>query len=160
MKIDIEQIKQELEKNLSEKRYIHSIGVMERAEELAQIYGLDVEKAKIVGLAHDIAKELTKEEALKYAEENNIELDEIEKVAPYLLHAKIGAHLCKTKYGFTKEMQQAIEYHTTGAVNMSLLDKIIFVADKTESNRNFDDLDYIVKLSNENIDDGVIYIID
>ena len=65
MNIDIKQIEQELKQTLSEKRYIHSLGVMERAEELAKIYGMDEDQAKIVGLLHDIAKEFTKEEALK-----------------------------------------------------------------------------------------------
>lgn len=160
LNIDIEQVKQELKQSLSEKRYIHSVGVMQRAEELAKIYGIDVEIAKIVGLTHDIAKEFSKEEALKYAQENGIEIDEIEKEQPGLLHTKNGAHLCKNKYGFTDQMQKAIEYHATGDVNMKLLDKIIFVADKTEPYRKVNDLDYIVKLSNENLDEAMIYIID
>lgn len=160
MKINIEQIKQDLKEILSEKRYIHSIGVMKRAEELAIIYGVNVEQAKIVGLAHDIAKEFSREDALKYAKENSIEVDEIERAQPGLLHTKIGAHICKEKYDFTEEMQKAIEYHATGDSNMNLFDKIIFVADKTEPYRKFDDLDYIVNLSNENLDEAMIYIID
>lgn len=160
MNIDIKQIEQELKQTLSEKRYIHSLGVMERAEELAKIYGMDEDQAKIVGLLHDIAKEFTKEEAIAYAKENEIEFDDIEKAQPYLLHGKIGAHLCSKKYGFTKKMQKAIEYHTTGDEAMDDLAKIIFIADKTESNRKFDDLDYIVNLSNHNLEEAIIYIID
>jgi len=160
MNIDIEQVKQELRQILSEKRYIHSIGVMERTEELAKIYGIDVELAKIVGLTHDIAKEFSKEESLRYAQENGIEVDEIEKAQPGLLHTKIGAHLCKNKYNFTYQMQKAIRYHATGDIDMELFDKIIFVADKTEPYRKFNDLDYIVNLSNENLDEAMIYIID
>ena len=159
MKIGIEQVKRELKEILSEKRYIHSIGVMERAEELAKIYGVDVDQAKLVGLTHDIAKEFTKEQAIEYVKKHRIVLDEIEKEQPGLLHGKIGAHICREKYKFTKQMQKAIEYHTTGDKKMDILAKIIFVADKTEAYRTFSDLDYIVKLSNQNLEDAIIYMI-
>ena len=78
MKFDIEKILEDVKNTLSEKRYIHSIGVMKQAEYLAKKYGQDVEIAKAVGIAHDIAKELTEEEKIKYVEENKIEIDEIE----------------------------------------------------------------------------------
>lgn len=156
--MEYENIKNDIKQILSEKRYTHSIGVAKRAEELAKIYGIDEEKAKIVGVAHDIAKEMSKEEAYRYAEENNIELDEIEKLNPKLIHSKIGADICKRKYNFTKEMQDAIKYHTTGNVNMDKLAKIIFIADKTEENRSYEDLDEIVQISNKDIDEAVLYI--
>ena len=133
---------------------------MERAEELAKIHGCDEEIAKIVGLAHDIAKELTIEESLQYAKENNIGLDEIERAQPYLLHGKIGAHMCKEKFEFTKQMQEAIINHTTGSENMDLLAKIILVADKTEKNRKYEDLEYAVNIAKKDINDGVLYCLD
>ena len=76
---DIEKIKEDLKQILSERRYEHSIGVMNMAEELAKIYKVDIEIAKIAGLLHDNAKEMTKEEMFKYVEENNIEITEFEK---------------------------------------------------------------------------------
>ena len=76
-KIDI--IKEELKQILSEKRYIHSIGVMEMAMELAQIYNIDIETAQIAGLLHDNAKEMTDDEMLQYVKENNIQISETEK---------------------------------------------------------------------------------
>ena len=66
-------INNDIRKELSEKRYNHSIGVMNKSEELAKLYGVNVNKAKLVGLAHDIGKELTKEEKLQYVKENNIQ---------------------------------------------------------------------------------------
>ena len=87
----LEEVEKYAKETLSEKRFSHSIGVMNMAEELAVLYGVDVEKAKICGLAHDIAKEMSKEEALAYVEENNIEIDEVEKINTSLLHGKIGA---------------------------------------------------------------------
>lgn len=131
----LKEIDADIKKILSEKRYKHSVGVMKKAEELARKYGVDIEKAKVVGLAHDIAKEISKEEKLQYVKENNIEIDEIEKISIELLHGKIGADICKKKYGFSEDMQKAIQYHTTGNPEMDDLAKIILIADKTEEGR-------------------------
>ena len=158
----IDKIKQELKENLSEKRYIHSLGTMERAEELAKIYGVDIEKARLAGLTHDIAKEMTKEESLQYIKEHNIEIDEIEEINVKLLHGKIGANMVKEKYGLCQEIQDAILYHTTTDKNMDMLAKIIYVADKTENNRKSKefDIEYERELANEDIDAAIIYILD
>lgn len=129
--MDIEQIKSKLQENLSEKRYNHSLEVMKRCVELAKIYGVDQEKARLVGLAHDIAKELPEEEAIKIVKENNIELDDIEMQNYKLWHAKIGAVICKNEFGFTQDMVQAVENHTTGKAGMDLLSQILYVADAT-----------------------------
>lgn len=162
----LQKINQDIKKELSEKRYNHSVGVMKKAEELAKIYNVDTNKAKLVGLAHDIGKELSKEEKLQYAKDNNIEIDEIEKVNVGLLHGKIGADICKKRYGFTRDLQDAIKYHTTGNKNMDLLAKIIFVADKIENGRNYkneqkmQDLEKMREIAKENIDEAVLYSID
>ena len=158
----IDKIKQELKENLSDKRYIHSLGTMERAEELAKIYGVDIEKARLAGLTHDIAKEMTKEESLQYIKEHNIEIDEIEEINVKLLHGKIGANMVKEKYGLCQEIQDAILYHTTTDKNMDVLAKIIYVADKTENNRKSKefDIEYERELANKDIDAAIIYILD
>ena len=158
----IDKIKQELKENLSDKRYIHSLGTMERAEELAKIYGVDIEKARLAGLTHDIAKEMTKEESLQYIKEHNIEIDEIEEINVKLLHGKIGANMVKEKYGLCQEIQDAILYHTTTDKNMDMLAKIIYVADKTENNRKSKefDIEYERELANKDIDAAIIYILD
>lgn len=155
--LDIEKIKEEIKNKLSEKRYNHSIGTMKRAEKMAKIYNIDVEKAKLAGLTHDIAKELSQEEKLKYVKKNNIKIDEVERLCPDLLHGKIAAHMCKIKYGFDEEMQEAIAFHTTAKVNMSVLGKIIFLADITEENRNFEDVDILRELSEKNLDEAMLY---
>ena len=159
--MDLEEIVKDVKTHMSEKRYNHSLGVMKRIEELANIYGVDVEKAKKVGIAHDIAKEMTKQESLKYAYENNIELDEIEKEIPYLLHGKIGADMAKRLYNFDKQMQKAIIYHTIGNPEMDMLAKILYAADKTEENRNFAqyDIEYERNLANTNIDEALIFML-
>lgn len=157
----IEQIKEDLKQVLSEKRYIHSIGVMEMCEKLAKIYGVDIQNAKIAGLLHDIAKETTSEEKLEYAKQNNIEIDEIEKTNPQILHGKIGAHIAKVKYGVSKEIQNAIEYHTETNPNMDILAKIVYVSDKIELNRKDDNFEikYERELATKDLDETVIYII-
>lgn len=162
----LNKIDNDLKKVLSEKRYNHSLGVMKKAEELAKIYKIDIDKAKLVGLAHDIGKELSKEEMLEYARENNIEVDSVEEVNVGLLHAKIGADICKKKYGFSQDMQNAIKYHTVGNENMDLLAKIIYVADKIEDGRTYKDeekmkeLQVVRDLATKDINKALVYEID
>lgn len=156
----LEQIQNEIKKRLSEKRYYHSVCVMERCEELAIKFGVDIENVKKVGISHDIAKELTDEEKIRYCVENNIEVDEMEKKNISLLHAKIGAHMVEELFGFSKQMCQAIRAHTTGLPQMDMLSKILFIADRTSKERNFSDIDYLNKLLEEGIDKAVLYILD
>ena len=75
----LNRINNDLKNTLSEKRYKHSLGVMKKAEELASIYGIDTNVAKLTGLAHDIGKEFSDEEMLKYAKENNLDTNENKK---------------------------------------------------------------------------------
>ena len=164
--MQLEQIREEVKHILSEKRYKHSLGVEKRAAELGAIYGVDIEKAKLAGITHDIAKEMPKEEMLKYVTENNIEIDNIEKINVGLLHGKIGADICKKKYGFTQDMQDAIKYHTVGNVNMDLLAKIIYIADKIEDGRKYNDeekmktLEKIREIAKKDINLALIFSID
>ena len=156
----LEEIQEIVESKLSEKRYNHSKCVMERAKELALKYGADVEIAAKIGIAHDIAKEMTEEEKLKYVKENNIEIDETEKVNTGLLHAKIGKDISIKKFGFTENMGQAIQNHTTGNKDMDTYSKILFIADRTSKDRNFEDLEYLNELVDKGIDEAVLYILD
>lgn len=158
----LDTIKKELKETLSERRYIHSIGVMEMCAKLAQIYGVDAQKAQIAGLLHDIAKEMPKEEMFKYVEENNIEITEIEKISYQILHGKIGADIAKKKYNVDKQVEDAIRYHTTTSPEMDTLAKIVYVSDKIEMNREPEDYDieYERKLAKKDLDKTVLYIID
>lgn len=155
----LQEIDNELKNNLSEKRYNHSLGVMEKAEELAKIYNVDINTAKLVGLAHDIAKEIPENEKIEYVEKNNIQIDDIEKNNISLLHGKIGADICKKKYGFTQEMADAIEYHTTAKTDMTVLSKIIYVADKIEKNRTYSEVEDLRQLANIDLDKAILYTI-
>lgn len=159
---NIEKIKEDLKQILSEKRYIHSIGAMEKAIELAKRYGEDKEKSALTALAHDIAKEMTIEEYYKYAKENNIELSKDDKMCTSVLHGIIGADIVKKKYGFTDEMCRAIYYHTTGITNMTLLGKIVYVADKIEDSRDYPEAEDLREKFNqsESLDEFILYDID
>ena len=158
----IEKIETDLKEILSEKRYNHSISVMNMAEELARIYGVDVVDAKIAGLLHDNAKEMSEEEMLKYAEKNNIEVTEFERLNTKILHGKIGADIARKKYGISEQIAKAIEYHTTTNPEMDILAKIIYISDKIELTRKIEafDLDAERKLAKEDLDKTLLLIID
>ena len=156
----LEKINEDIKNVLSEKRYNHSLRVMKKAEELARKFNVDIEKAKIVGLAHDIAKEMTKEEKIEYMNKNNLVVDEIEKQIVELLHGKIGADICMKKYGFTLDMQNAIKYHTTGNPDMDDLAKVILVADKLEEGReSYLDINKIEEIFPKGLNALVVYVL-
>lgn len=155
-----EQIIKDLENVLSPKRLAHSIGTMEMCKKLALKLNVDVQKAELCGLAHDIAKEFSKEEIYNYIKENELELDEMELANLKLAHAKLGSDIVKKKYNFDDEMCTAIKYHTTGKANMSLLTKIVFISDLIEENRTFNDVQYLRELTFEDIDKGIIYALE
>lgn len=152
-----EELYKEVKNVLSEKRFKHSERVVKRAIQYAKIYNVDIETVKIVAIAHDIAKELSEEENKMYISKYNIELDDIEKINHNLLHAKIGAYICKNRYGFTDDMANSVRYHTTGRENMSILEKIIYLADATEEGRKECSTKY-VDIIIDDIDKGMIEV--
>lgn len=136
-KNNLELYKKKLQKRLDNERYEHTIGVAYTAAALAMRYGADLEKAQIAGILHDNAKCLSYEKAMQLIEKYNIPLTEAEKLNPALLHSKVGAYLAMHKYKITdKEIIRAIIYHTTGRPNMTLLEKIIYIADYIEPMRH------------------------
>ncbi len=143
--------KEQLKTLLTPERYAHSLGVMETAVDLAKIYGADVEKAKIAGLLHDCAKNL--DDIYDRCRDLEVDLDEFEMKSPPLVHAKLGAEIAKIEFGITdSEILEAISWHTIGKENMSLLEKIVFVADLTEPGRTYPDAEPLRSLSRENLD--------
>ncbi|MBQ7986865.1 MAG: nicotinate-nucleotide adenylyltransferase [Clostridia bacterium] len=147
-------MEEQLKTLLTPERYAHSLGVMETAVELAKIHGADTEKAKLAGLLHDNAKNL--DNIYERAHDLEVDLDEFEMKSPPLVHAKLGAETAKIEFGITDpEILEAIKWHTIGKPDMTLLEKIIFVADLTEPGRNFPDAEPLRKLSRENLDMAV-----
>ena len=115
----------------------------------------DVEKARFAALLHDSTKRLSMEEQLAMCEHYHIELDELEQHALKLLHAKTGAALARDMYGADDEIYNAILWHTTGKANMTLLEKVIYLADYIEPNRDFDGVEDLRKVVWEDLDKGL-----
>ena len=133
---NIKKIRKSLAKTLDEDRYIHTIGVAYTATSLAMRYGASIENAELAGLLHDCAKCMEDDKKLAICEKYNIPATDVEKRNPFLLHAKIGSFLAmKTYKVHDTDVINAILNHTTGRPGMSLLEKIIFVADYIEPNR-------------------------
>lgn len=153
---DIEFLKDELRKKVTEKRYLHSLGVMKMCEELAKKYGGNIQKAKLVGLMHDLAKDISKEEKIKYIYENNIPCSEVEMANIEIMHGKIAADMCKKKYEFDEEMCSSIAVHTTGKENMTILEKILFVADKIDDTRKYPFVDELRETADSSLDEAII----
>lgn len=158
--MDLKKVKEEVKNRLSEKRYIHSVGTMIEARFLARMYGEDEEKAAFAGLIHDIAKELPKEKIYEYLVKYDIQIDSVEKNQMGLLHAKIGAVIAREEFGADKKIENAIKYHTTGNVKMNIFDKIIYMADKVEENRDYDKVETARSLAMEDLDKAILFMLD
>ena len=159
---DFELIADKLHKILNEHRFFHTLGVSYTAQALAMKYGYDINKAAMAGLLHDCAKSYTPDELLKICDDRAIEISNIEKDHPALLHAKVGAFLARTEYGIEdSEILNAIRYHTTGKPCMSELEKIIYVSDYIEPGRyKMNRLSEIRKKAFEDLDEALLMILE
>ncbi len=154
---EISEITNWLKENLSEKRFLHTVKVAETAVSLAQRWGLDKEKAFCAGLLHDSAKEIPKEEAIRLLEDYGYIPDEVEKSSWALLHAPLSEAFARDIFKVCdEEILNAIRYHTTGRANMSLLEKVIYLADIIEPNRSYDKVSEIRELSYKDLDKAVL----
>lgn len=127
-----------LREKLDDYRYAHSINVSETAAELAKKYGADEKKAYEAGLLHDVMKNAQEEEVFSLLNAHGIEMTELEKKSPKLWHAIAGSVYCRYELEIEdEEVLSAIRYHTTGRAGMTLLEKVIFVADFISADRNY-----------------------
>lgn len=147
-----DEIEQILKRELSKERYLHTLGVRDCAVELAKRYNLDVKKAELAGLLHDCAKCKTNDELKEIIDKFLDDVDKNELKNYKTLHAPVGAYYAKEKFNIEdNEILSAIRWHTLGRVNMTMFEKIIFLADKIEKNTR--DLNYrneIIKILNDN----------
>lgn len=156
--LSIEQMNLYLKENLLEKRYIHVKGVVEMAKKLAELNNVSEEKAEIAALAHDVAKNLSKDKMKEIIIENNINISLLEESNSDLWHSIIAPIVAKDKLGIEdEEILDSIRWHTTGKENMSVLTKIIYIADMIEPNRNFNGVEEIRKITYDNLDVGVYH---
>lgn len=152
----IELIKKRLVTSIGEKRYNHSIGVMETAANLANIYNYDVDKARVAGLLHDCAKFKDPLYLLKRVNDFGILLDNIMYVNKELIHGPLGAKIAEFEYNIKDSaILNAIAFHTTGRENMTLLEKIIYIADYIEPGRDLLGIDAIRNLATKDLDKSI-----
>lgn len=163
----MKKIKKYLKNHLSKDRYQHTLGVAYTAMAMAMRYNPDinsrtfVEKARIAGMLHDCAKCMKNDKKIRICVENDISCTEIELEQPCLLHGKVGAYIAKTKFKVTDEdILNAITWHTTGRPGMSMLEKIIFIADYIEPGRQpIPELNEIRQMAFIDIDQTMVKIL-
>ena len=146
---------------MTKSRYEHTLGVEFTAASLAMRYEVDIEKAELAGLLHDCAKCIDSEDTLDECKKYNIELTDVEKRNTFLIHSKLGAVHAKKLYGVDDEdIISAIRFHTTGKPDMTMLEKIIFIADYIEPGRDkAPNLKEIRKMSFIDIDEAMFMIL-
>ena len=136
MNTQVLEIRKSLKKKLDPFRFEHTLGVAYTCQALAMRYEYDLQKAELAGLLHDCSKRFDNETMLLKCQKREIPMTDGELRDPSLLHAKLGAWYAREKYGIDdQEILTAIECHTTGKKDMSLLDKILYVADYIEPGR-------------------------
>ena len=153
----LREIKKLLSSRLKKDRYEHTIGVMYTAAALAMNYGEEIQAALTAGLLHDCGKYCSAEEQIQLCRKKNIALSDAEEQMPALVHAKLGVYLAEHEYGITDQsVLDAIRWHTTGRPDMTLLEKIIYIADYIEPNRKLiPGLPEVRKLAFQSIDDAI-----
>ena len=140
---------------LKNKRIPHVLGTEQEAIRLALHYGADVNKARVAALLHDCTKKLEMDDQMAICRKYHVRLDELEQHALKLLHSKTGAEIARDIFGVDDEVYLAINWHTTGRPGMSLLEKIIYMADYIEPTRNFEGVDELRRVTYENLDAGL-----
>ncbi|MDO5348475.1 MAG: bis(5'-nucleosyl)-tetraphosphatase (symmetrical) YqeK [Lachnospiraceae bacterium] len=157
----ISSYRRNLEMKLDPMRYEHSLSVSYTCMNLAMRYGYDMEKAELAGLLHDCGKRYSDDIILKKCKKHNISFTPEEEAAPAVLHANYGAWLAQNKYGIQDpEILSAILYHTTGRPEMSMLEKIVYIADYIEPRRyKATDLPQMRKLAYIDLDETMYEIL-
>ena len=154
---EIDRLDKFMKDNLKESRYIHSFGVEKMAVKLASIYNVNVEKAAFAGRYHDIAKCFDEEQMNAYIIKYNIDRKYLNDTP--LAHSKVAAEILKNEFGVKDEdVLNAVRSHTTGRVNMSLLEEIIYVSDAIEENRNYPELKMLQDLAEKDLDETCLFI--
>ncbi|MCM1089195.1 MAG: bis(5'-nucleosyl)-tetraphosphatase (symmetrical) YqeK [Muribaculaceae bacterium] len=161
--VNLKKLRKEMEEKLTAKRYEHTLSVAYTAATLAMVHGADKDKALIAGLLHDCAKCLSNKKLLLICRKNSLPVSEIERQNPSaLLHAKVGSFLACEKYGIEEEdVLNAIRYHTTGRPDMSLLEKILYIADYIEPGRTHAaNLGQIRRIAYQDLDRALLTILE
>ena len=141
---------------LKPKRMPHVLGTEQEAVRLTRRYGGDEQEARIAALLHDCTKKLDMPEQLALCEEYGLTLDELERRALKLPHARTGAEVARRTFAVSDDVYSAIRWHTTGRAGMTRLEKILYLADYIEPTRDFDGVDALRKVVYEDLDRGLL----
>lgn len=156
----VEDYKELLKSKLNEKRYHHSLCVADEAKRLAEVYDGDSDKMYLAGLLHDVTKNTSDNEQLQLFEKFGIILSAVEKASPQIWHAVSGALFVRYELGIDDEdILSAIRYHTTGKKNMTLAEKIVYLADLTSADRNYPDVEEIRRLADLGLDEAIFAVL-
>lgn len=157
-KMNFDEYKATIREKLDDYRYNHSLCVANEAERLAVLYGENTDDAYLAGLLHDITKNFSINEHLNIFEEFGIMLSDIEKSSVPVWHGISASVYVKNILNIQNEnIVSAIRYHTTGKSNMTLFEKLIYLADFTSADRNYPDVDVMRSLVNSSIDEAMLY---
>lgn len=137
------------------KRLAHIRGTEEEAARLARRWGADENRMRRAAILHDCTKYLTHEEHLAICDQYGIALDPLERATDKLLHAKSGAALARHMFGQEDSVYEAILYHTTARGGMSLEEKLLYIADYMEPNRDFPEVEELRRLAYSDLDGAV-----
>ncbi|KKM11190.1 hypothetical protein SY88_09875 [Clostridiales bacterium PH28_bin88] len=141
--------------------YAHSLRVELAARDLAVRYGADVERAALAGLLHDYARDLPEEQLKEMAIANNLISHPVDFLLPVLLHAPVGAYLVSRDLGILdQEILDAIARHTIGNPTMSVMEKVIFLADMIEPGRSFPGADDLRRTAEQDLDKAMLAAFD
>lgn len=155
-----EEIKKRLKRFLSRSRYKHTINVQKIAINLAKRFNLnksDTEKVSLTSLLHDVAKCFNKVKSLKIIKLHKKEFDKLELDIPEIWHTKISAIVAREKFGIKdKSILKAVKLHATGGSNMSLIDKIIYIADVLDISKNIKGIDKVKRALKNSIDSAML----
>lgn len=154
-RLPLEQLRPVALSCLNHRRIPHVLGTEQEAIHLAERWGADVDKARRAALLHDCTKKLNLPEQLAVAERFHVPLDEMERREIKLLHAKTGAGIAQAVFGTDEEITGAIRWHTTGRAHMTLLEKVIYLADYIEPTRSFPGVETLRKVCYEDLDAGL-----
>ncbi len=154
--LSLEELEQTVVSLLKPNRVAHVLGCRQTAAEMAKIYGVDPVKAQEAALLHDITKALDGPLQLTLCREYGINLDDFSENNPKTLHALTGSLVAERIFGEDPAVVAAIASHTTGKADMNTLEKIIYVADYMEPNRDFPGVEDLRKLAYTDLDGGMI----
>ena len=138
-------------------RFRHSKNVAKEAVRLAKKYGADAEKAELAGILHDATKETPEAEQMELIERAGITLSDLERCSHKLWHAISGSAFVQVELGITDpDLINSIRYHTTGRAGMSLLEKVIFIADFTSAERDYEGVERMRKAADKSLEDAML----